>query len=468
VSFDLALPPGGRTLAQPLNFAGSLTYRGEKLALNGKVDNLAALLDGKPTGAHVRLAAAIANADFSGTMGGGGIEGELKLGARSLRRLAAWAGKPLPPGNGFGLIALESGVAVKDGVVSLASAHAAFDSMSLNGDLAFDTASAIPSIKGSVTVDRLDINPYLAPGENEDTEKAARTAKATPDAALALDALKTFDADLTLTTGGLVTPDFKLDHATLLVALHAGRLKADMNALSLYGGTGTGRFTADLTGPVPTFRETLKLIGIKAQPFLENFAGVKRISGTGAVTLDLAAQGATPGAIVRALSGTGEIHLTDGTVSGVDLAAVARIVQSVLAAQPPANIVGDRASTPFGALGGTFTIANGVLRTDDLTLTHPAMRMSGRGSVDLANRTLEFHFRPTPARKLPGFALADIGIPFYVKGLWSKPAVGPDARDLAKTLVERFKGKNGNPLDALTQPGLSLKSLLGIGKKPQN
>jgi len=160
-----------------------------------------------------------------------------------VRSFAAWLGHPLPPGNGFGLIALEGQFAARDGVYSLSHTHLAFDSMNLNGEIAIDTNPDVLTLKGHVTVDRVNINPYLAPGAHDDTVVAAKSAH--PDAPLALHGLKTVNADLTLIIGGLVLPYVKLDQAVVKVALNSGVLKADMTSITAYGGTGKGNFTVD-------------------------------------------------------------------------------------------------------------------------------------------------------------------------------------------------------------------------------
>jgi hypothetical protein len=83
--------------------------------------------------------------------------------------------------------------------------------------------------------------------------------------------------------------------------------------------------------------------------------------------------------------------------------------------------------------------------------------LAGRGTVDLGARTLEFHFEPK--------AVNGIAVPFYAKGPWEKPSYGPDIRGLAKSAMERLGNGAASPLDILTQPGLSLKSILGAAKK---
>jgi AsmA protein len=457
VSITLGMPMV-RTQARvivPLSFSGQLTYNGETLKLSGGVDNFDAFMRGQGSTARISVASNIINADFSGTLGAGGnLSGALKLGAHSVRSLANWVGHPLPRGNGFGLLALEGQIVANDGVYTLRQTHLAFDSMSLNANLIIDTKPDILGIKGTATLDRLDLHPYLAPGQADDTVEAAKARAANPDAPLALGGLKAANADLTLVVGALLLPSFKIDHALVNVALHDGVLKADLSKLAVYGGTGKGSLTVDATGDTPSIHSTLDLDDLKVQPFLDELMGVKNVTGLGAVRFDVQARGKTSKEIVKALSGKGSVKFTDGNVTGVDLAAVARVMQSVLTTEVLSGAVGDNAKTPFGQMGGSFTVQNGVLHTTDLKLVNDVVEMSGRGDVDFSTHALEFHLEPVAKRGIPGLKLVDVGIPFYVKGPWNKPSYGPDARALAKTLVNK-------PVDVLRNPGEALKSLFG-------
>ena len=467
VSLEMTMAPN-----QPLNVNGTLTYNGEALKIAAALGGFDAFMKGEPSTARIALTSNILNADFSGRIDSPGeLSGNLKLGARSLRRVAAWTGHPMTAGNGFGLIALESGVSAKDRVYSLTKANLAFDGMRLNGDIALDMKPDVPAVKGLLNVDHLDVTPYLAPGASEDTATAAKSTN--PDAPLALGGLKAVNADMTLTIGPMTLPNLKLDRAELVVGLKDGVLRTDMNGIAAYGGTGKGSLTLDASDDVPAFRSALEMVGIKVQPFLDEMMGVKRITATGAVRYEVAARGNTSNAMLKGLNGKGDLRFTNGTVTGVDLAAVARMLQSLLTAQVlTAAVVGDNAKTEFGELGGTFTITNGVLRTTDLKLVNPAVEMSGDGTVDLVGQQMDLHFTPRAKQGIPALRMVDIGIPFYVKGPWTKPSYGPDTRNLGKALVNAIGGNAVNaigagaaaPADILKNPGEALRSLFGGGR----
>ena len=466
VTFSLDMPDIARqTLARPLTLAGTLTYNREKLKVDGRLDNFGQLLNAKTTGARISIQSNVINAEFTGQLGSENLSGALKLGAHSVRSFAAWLGSPMPPGNGFGLLALEGTFLARDGVYSLSHTHLAFDSMNVNGDISLDTNPKVLTARGHLTIDRLDLNPYLAPGAETDTVKAAKAKAANPDAPFALSGLKAIDADMTLAVGAMVMPHLKLDQAVVKAKLEDGVLKADLSSLTAYGGKGKGTLTVDARALVPSFHQTLEMEGINAQPFLVALMDFNRITGKGTVTLDLSSTGDSTKAIVSNLSGKGDIHFNNGNFTGIDFAAVARVLQSVLTGDALGEAIGGGTKTEFVKMGASFTVDHGVMQTKDFQMVNPAMEMTGHGDVDFGGQTLEFHFEPKATKGIPGLKVVDIGVPFYVKGPWAKPSYGPDVRNLAKGIVEKLQNGATSPLDLLTQPGLSLKSILGTGSK---
>jgi AsmA protein len=464
VDLTLAMPLTTATNVRvPLVFNGGLTYNNQPLRLSGRVENFDALMRAQATQARLSVGSNVINAEFNGTLAANGqISGPLKLGAHSVRSLAAWLGNPLPAGNGFGLMALEGQFTAADGVYSLRQTQLRFDSMSMNADLSFDTKPAVLTIKGQVTLDRLDLTPYLAPGNETDAVIAAKAAKAdTSDVPLALGGLKAVDADVTMVVGSMILPGFKLDHGVVEAGLKGGVLKAQLRNLALYGGSGRGSLTVDASGDTPSIRSTLDLSGLKVQPFLNELMAVNNVTGTGTVRFDVAGRGKTQGQLVKALNGKGELRFADGNIVGVDLAAIARVMQSVVTAQVLTGAVGANAKTPFGQMGGSFTVKDGILHTTDLKLTSDVVEMNGQGDVDLAAETVDFRFAPVAKRGIPGLKLVDIGIPFVVKGPWAKPSYGPDPRGIAKAVVNKLGQGVNAPVDIVKDPAGALKSLFG-------
>jgi AsmA protein len=463
VSLSLEMT-GSKAEGHKLTLDGTATYRSAPLKLAATLGDLDGFIKGAASDGRMEARSAMVNADFTGHLAAAGtLDGSVTLSAPSLRRLAGWSGHPLPPGNGFGAVGVTAAVSAKGGVYALSKADITLDGMKLAGTVAIDSRSDIPSLKGSLTVDRVDARPYLAPGNSEDVTTVAKAPDR--DTPLALGGLKGVDADLNLSVGVLILPDIEIDRAVIAATVSKGALQAHLSSFGAYGGTGKGTVAIDATGAAPTLRAQIDMTGVKVETFLAEMAGVRRLAGSGTIHLDIASRGQSESDIVRNLSGKGSLTVANGSLAGADLAAVARLVQSTLTGRFLTGAVGDNARTSFGTLSASFTIEGGIVRVGDLRLVNPAVEMTGAGTVNLASRQIDFRFEPRALNGIPGLDLVDIGIPFYVRGSWDDPSFSPDPAGLAKGLVGAVGGLGSKavalPGEVLKAPGDLLHSLLG-------
>jgi AsmA protein len=118
------------------------------------------------------------------------------------------------------------------------------------------------------------------------------------------------------------------------------------------------------------------------------------------------------------------------------------------------SAIGGNNATDFGALTGTYTIANGILKNNDLKLTSPEVPMTGAGTVDLPQRQVNYRLTPNVAGLL--------AVPVDVTGPWDNLSYRPDLAGIAKGLAQ----DPGKALDLLKNGGSGgagglLKGLLG-------
>jgi AsmA protein len=453
VSLSLTTAPSA-TGGHKLNLDGSATCHAVPMTLASVLDDLPAFLKGAPSNAHIELGSDLFNASFTGRLDApGAADGKLSLAAPSLRDLAGWGGQKLPPGNGLGAVAIDAVLSAKDGAYALTGATITLDGMKLAGDLSVDTRPALPALKGTLSVDHVDITPYLAPGTNRDVAAAPR---ADPNTPLALGGLRAIDGDVALTIGGVVLPDLKLDRVSLVAGVHAGVLTATLNSIAAYGGTGKGTLTVDATGALPGVRNVLDMNGVRTELLLNDLVGMPRIKAGGAVHLDVTGRGATEAAIVKSLGGKGSVSLGGGTIAGVDLGAVARLVQTTAGLLNGA--VGDGAATSFTSLSASFAIQNGVAHTGDLHMVGPTVELSGAGTVNLSTRQIEFHLIPKARLGVAGINLVDLGVPFTATGTWDDPSFAAEPSALPRGIAGSVAG---TAKDILNVPGSAIKSLFG-------
>ena len=457
VNLDLSLP----TLDDPLSAKGSVTWNSEPVAFSLKADKPRAFTDGGPSPVEFALTSSKVDVTYKGSFQAFDtvkFTGGLDLNVPSVRVLSAWVGSPMPKGNGFGQLKVHGEVFGAQNSYSFNNAKISFDGMNATGKLAVVTGGPRPLIKGNLAIDKIDANIYLA------ADGSAAPAATTPAASapagqsgwsnepINFSGLKAVDAQIALSTEQLLVKEIKVGPSALDVALANGLLKVNLTKLALYEGAGAGTLTLNGASSTPQFHAAFNIAGVKAEPLLTDAAGFKRLSGLTAMTFNVSATGRSQREMVSTLGGDGNVRFTNGAIKGINLASLTR---NVLTSPATGWASGGSQDTDFSEMGGTFTIASGILTNKDLKLLSPLIRVAGSGTVDIPKQTLNYRVEPKLAATLQGQGGTDaqgIEVPVIVEGLWASPHFRPDLaamlRDKDKTIetIKSLKGEGGKEL----------------------
>jgi len=442
VNIDIAITK----IDRPVTVSGDVTLSDRKLTFNARLDTLKTFLSSEATQFELAADADLLHAAVQGGMRGDGTtEGQIRLDTPSLRNLAAWLGTPLP-GGGLNDLSLSSRIVNKDKVTRFESLRLTLDRQTIRGTLTIDARGSVPGLEGTLDIDRLNLNPYLANAGNGGAGNGGNGGGGAPHGwsrtPISVAILHSFNARLSLTAGALTVRGLHLGRSVLGIDNQGGLLNAKLDPVSLYGGGGRVLLIVDARGTVPQFANTLDLHGVQLKPFLKDMLGLDAIEGTGTIQLDIRAAGSNPDAILHSLSGKGSIAAANGRLSGVDLGAVARSIKTVLGG----SATGEVASTSFADMGAGFVLAGGVLNTSDFRLTGPVVKMTGSGAIDIGGRSIDFRLHP--AAGAGGF---DIGVPFRITGSWDRLHYGPDVDAMI-----------GGVVDSLRNGGNALRNMFGI------
>lgn len=448
-------------LDEPMTVKGGLTWNKEAITVDTTVANPRALSTGGESDLKFKIDGEVLNATFDGTIGAE-IAGNVDFRTQSARRLAAWAGVEVPKVRGFGPMTLKGALRAAPAALRFEKATLSLDGMNGSGNLTLNTAREKPYAKGDFELDRLDLNAYT--GASAQASGPAAAGAAWSDAAIDFSALGLVDADLDFAVNALSAGGMKIGRSALGIALDSGKLRANLKQMELYGGNGSGAISLSGTG-APQIGLDLSFAGVQGEPFLTDAAGFTRLSGTGNIALKVAATGASQRALMKSLGGTMQITFTDGAIKGVNLAEIARTIQSALSG----TAVGPGAKTDFAELSGSFVFREGVGANKDLRLLNPFVRMTGAGIVDVGNQTLDYRVEPKAVRSAEGQGgqgnLGGVGIPFRIKGPWSNLSYAPDLSGVLNSTVDSIL-KGGDPLQSLKDSS-GLGDLLGGKKKQQ-
>jgi uncharacterized protein involved in outer membrane biogenesis len=272
----------------------------------------------------------------------------------------------------------------------------------------------------------------------------------------------------------LAYKDLKIGPATFDVKADAGVLKLVLREPELYGGRGQGGLTIDTNGPTPVIAARLKLADVSILPLLKDTASVDWLDGRGSVALDLGAHGLSERQIVETLQGQVQVNVAEGSVTGIDIDRSLRALQRGRLG----NVAPRREDrTPFRSLAGTFEIANGIARTQDLKLDSERVEVSGEGRIELGPRRIAYtlHTRITggPTDEGAAIKIDTIELPIAISGPLERPkfaisgqeglseAVNQIGKNLrSREVQDALKGLLGGDSEKRVKPGELIEKLL--------
>jgi AsmA protein len=472
VNVKLSLP----SLDKPMAVDGSLVWHKEKIALVLHLADPGALLADKPAAIDADITAKLLGLSFKGTLKAGQpvtANGTLAVDVPSVRQLAAWTGSRLhASGSTFGRLKLHGKAALAGANIALRQAVFSLDAIQGDGDVRFDDAGAHPYVTAKLMLGTVDLNPYLpAPSTAPAPAPGARPAPArTPapqgwsTAPVDLAPLMRVDGEFDLTLAGLLMRKWALGPSHTSISLKGGRLVVDLDRMALYGGKANARMTLNATA-APGMILSCNLSHVQLKPLLAAAAGRELLEGTASLSLQVTGQGHSRHDIVSTLSGSGRIDVRNGAIQGVDLVGIIRSAASALnnlsAAHMPA-VTGSSETTAFSQLSGSYTIRNGVLFNNDLSMQSSLFRANGRGSVNLVRGTVDYRLEvkpySPPSIRIGGVTMSQFAVPVIVTGPWDDPSYRPD---LAAILRDIAKGKVLKGLEKKIPGGKAGKGLGG-------
>jgi len=351
-------------------------------------------------------------------------------------------------------VALNATYSLKPDAIGL-DFTAKLDDSNVKGKLSMARA-AQPSYSFDLTIDRINLDRYLASSEKKKPaagkQEPPKKEEAAQDAPVDLSGLKGLNARGQLQVGALQVQGLKLSNLKAQLKAADGRAEINPHSASLYEGELTGTLTVDGNANRIALKETLTNVSVG--PLLRDAAQQDRLEGRGNVALDVTAAGATVSTMKRSLAGAAKVRLRDGAVKGIDIAELLRRARAAMGKQS-GQAADSKERTDFSELSASFSIKNGVAHNDDLDLKSPLLRIGGAGDIDIGRSTISYVVKASVVATSKGQGgkeldqLAGLTVPVKLSGPFDAMKYEVDYRavagDLAKTKVgdqvrDRLKG----------------------------
>jgi hypothetical protein len=291
-----------------------------------------------------------------------------------------------PEGGDPGAVKLSARLSETKGLLSARDVTLAIGGVTVEGDTIFEQRSGRPKLTADLRFGELALDRFLPVRQTAASSpplatpplwlaQAGSGAAPTGTAAqrwsrepFALATLALVDSDISLSGDAFSLGKWRIERPIAVLALADGRLRLDRLSGGIFGGTIDA--SGELAATDGQAKLDLAVHHAALEQALQQIVGSAALAGRADVDLDLATSGLSAAELVGHLQGNLTLASRDGTVAGIDLAAVsARLAEAKGAADLPALLRGlSGGRTHYRSLDGNFRIADGVMRSDDLHL----------------------------------------------------------------------------------------------------
>ena len=312
------------------------------------------------------------------------------------------------------------------------------DDTTFNGDMSIARDAA-----GTITVnlagDTIDLTSYMEPVAEEGT--AAEEAPVE----IPVDLVRTFNLRGAITIGEALFNGMTFENVELGISAMNGRLRLNPFKAALFDGTYSGDIRIDTSGQTPSMSFDEKVTGVNVAKLANAMFELENVTGTINGVFKLTGSGADVAAVQRSLDGSMQFELLEGYYEGRDVWYELRRARALLKKEdPPEPKLPAR--TYFDALRLSGPVNDGVFRNDDVFADLQFLRMTGKGTVDLATTDIDYNLTARVIER-PEFEegaseeeqqeFEKAVIPLRVTGTVVEPSIKPDVGKMLEKEVKK-------------------------------
>jgi len=324
--------------------------------------------------------------------------------------------------------------------ITLSDLRLVLDDTTFTGGLSVPK-SADGTFELDLAGDSIDIARYMAPP----SEAATADESASETVEIPVELIRALNARGNLSIASASLGKILFEKVTLGVNSANGRMRIHPIAADFFGGGYRGDVNIDASGKVPSIAVDEKLADVSLQPMMKAMYDVDDVTGTINGTFRLGGSGADMDAIRRDLDGTLAIELQDGAWEGTDVWYELRRARALVTGEPAPQAPATP-RTQFSSLKASGKVTDGVLRNEDFFAQLPFMQVTGKGSVNFVEATVDYtatgRFLEKPQfmtdvseEELDDFTKAVI--PFRITGPLADPDIKPDVEEMLKDRAEK-------------------------------
>ena len=295
-----------------------------------------------------------------------------------------------------------------------------------------------PQVRFAVDIDELALDRYLVK-----STAAAPTAAAKSAAPATVPALPaTLDIQGTLRIAQISYHGIQAEKIEVPVTLKDGRGRLQPT-LHLYQGDYLGDWQINTQTPSPRWQMQHQLRHLTLGPLVQAISGKDVVRGQAELDANVTSQGINPDEMLQHLNGTARVHIAKAELLNLDLRDwLAQKYYEQIQKVRGTTTVND--VTLLDEVQASATITNGVITNKDFLAKAERQHLTGAGTIDLVNQSIDYTFNYIPKTDYvfsflsQEYNLKDEPFPITVRGKWSDlPKPKPDVAEVIKRFANR-------------------------------
>lgn len=346
--------------------------------------------------------------------------GQLKVNEFNPKSLMKALGLEVPPtSNADALTRLQADMSFAGSAnnANMRELTVKFDESTFKGNLKINDFTQ-PRLAFDFQIDSLNVDDYLP-------ESAEGTGGETDEADLTVETFRGFTGGGDFRIGELVVAGMKATEVSMTMSSNGNGIRFFPVNAQFYDGQHEGEIKIDASGSRPILIADLGMTGVQAEGLLNDLTGSARLLGTGDFFLKVNTDLTNSRSILEALNGDIGMSVVDGAIVGIDVTKTLGTVNSLLGKQKETEGKGGQdQKTEFAELGMTGVFNQGIMTSDDLMMLSPILSVTGEGSFNLVEESIDYLLNPvltgeTGVQSLDG--LSGTTIPIRLTGNLYEP-----------------------------------------------
>lgn len=343
--------------------------------------------------------------------------------------------------NALGKVSIDATVRVSSTALTLTDLTLVMDETTFTGELSIPQGDN-DIYRLELTADSIDLDKYMAPAVDVESTAAADE----PPIEIPSELIRLINARGSLKVGDANLGGMRFENVELGLNTNNGNLRLHPISATLFEGTYNGDVRIDASGDTPVMSVNERIEGVQLGALAQAMFEQDNISGTINGSFKLSGRGSDLAAIQRDLDGEISFELVDGAWEGTDIWYELRRARATIK-QEPAPEPQLPARTQFSQVRASGPVRNGVFSNNDLLAELPFMQLTGKGSVNFVEATVDYRISARVFDK-PELIGDDISadelkdftktvIPIRVSGSLTAPSITPDVGKLLEEQVKK-------------------------------